>query len=162
MTRAFIAVPLPESIRANLLELDRSQQGIRWSSPDRWHITVRFFEHADMGQLKQLFFQMEAQETVGRLGPRVSRLGGQILIVPVGGLSVLAEQVRAATAPQGSNDQLPFVGHITLGRMKEIGSAELEGTPIEGVFGVDQLLLVESRIDSGGHAHTVVGSQPLL
>ena len=75
MTRAFIAVPLPESIRANLLELDRSQQGIRWSSPDRWHITVRFFEHADMGQLKQLFFQMEAQETVGRLGPRVSRLG---------------------------------------------------------------------------------------
>ena len=46
--------------------------------------------------------------------------------------------------------------------MKETGSAELEGTPIEGVFGVDQLLLVESRIDSGGHAHTVVGSQPLL
>jgi 2'-5' RNA ligase len=115
-----------------------------------------------MGQLEQLFFQIEAQEAVGSLGPRVSRLGEQILIVPVGGLSVLAEQVRAATAPQGSSDQLPFVGHITLGRMKETGSAELEGTAIEGAFRVDQLLLVESRIDSGGHAHTVVGSQPLL
>ena len=162
MARAFIAVPLPESIRANLLELDRSQQGIRWSSPERWHITIRFFEDAAMGQLEQLFFQIEAQEAVGSLGPRVSRLGEQILIVPVGGLSVLADQVRDATAPQGSNDQLPFVGHITLGRMKEAGSAELEGTAIEGVFRVDQLLLVESRIESGGHAHTVVGSQPLL
>ena len=162
MARAFIAVPLPQSICANLLELDRSQQGIRWSSPGRWHITVRFFEDADMGQLEQLFFQIEAQEAVGSLGPRVSRLGEQILIVPVGGLSVLAEQVRAATAAQGSNDQLPFVGHITLGRMKETGSAELEGTPIEGVFGVDQLLLVESRIGSGGHAHTVVASRSLL
>ena len=162
MARAFIAVPLPESIRANLLELDRSQQGIRWSSPERWHITIRFFEDAAMGQLEQLFFQIEAQEAVGSLGPRVSRLGEQILIVPVGGLSVLVDQVRAATAPQRSNDQLPFVGHIPLGRMKEAGSAELEGTAIEGVFRVDQLLLVESRIESGGHAHTVVGSQPLL
>ena len=74
----------------------------------------------------------------------------------------MAEQVRAATAAQGSNDQLPFVGHITLGRMKETGSAELEGTAIEGVFGVDQLLLVESHIGSGGHAHTVVASRSLL
>ena len=115
-----------------------------------------------MGQLEQLFFQIEAQEAVGSLGPRVSRLGEQILIVPVGGLSVLADQVRAATAPQGSNDQLPFVGHITLGRMKEAGSAELEGTPIEGVFRVEQLLLVESHIGSGGHAHTVVASRSLL
>jgi hypothetical protein len=46
--------------------------------------------------------------------------------------------------------------------MKETGGAALEGAPIEGVFRVNQLLLVESRIDSGGHTHTVVGSQPLL
>ena len=158
MTRAFIAVPLPESIRASLLMLDRSEQGISWSSPNRWHITLQFFEDADMGHLERLFFQIEAQEAVGSLGPRVRRLGQRILMVPVDGLSGVANQVRTATAPQSSNDQLPFVGHITLGRMKETGSAALEGTPIGGVFRVNQLLLVESRIDSGGHAHTVVGS----
>ncbi|MDP6862139.1 MAG: hypothetical protein QGH80_00495 [Acidimicrobiales bacterium] len=162
MTRAFIAVPVPESIRASLLMLDRSEQGISWSSPNRWHITLQFFEDADMGHLERLFFQIEAQEAVGSLGPRVRRLGQRILMVPVDGLSGVANQVRTATAPQSSNDQLPFVGHITLGRMKETGSAALEGTPIGGVFRVNQLLLVESRIDSGGHAHTVVGSQPLL
>ncbi|PDH67983.1 MAG: hypothetical protein CNE88_06360 [Acidimicrobiales bacterium MED-G01] len=162
MTRAFIAVPLPESIRANLLELDRSEQGISWSFPDRWHITIQFFENADMGQLERLFCQIEAQEAVGSLGPRVSRLGKQILMVPVDGLSDVAEEVRTATASHGSHDQLPFVGHITLGRMKETDSAEIEGTPIEGVFRADRLLLVESRIDSGGHAHTVVDSRPLL
>jgi len=138
--------------------LDRSEQGISWSSPNRWHITLQFFEDADMGHLERLFFQIEAQEAVGSLGPRVRRLGQRILMVPVDGLSGVANQVRTATAPQSSNDQLPFVGHITLGRMKETGSAALEGTPIGGVFRVNQLLLVESRIDSGGHAHTVVGS----
>lgn len=162
MTRAFIAVPLPESIRANLLLLDRSEQGISWSCPNRWHITIQFFEDADMGHLERLFFQIEAQEAVASLGPRVSRLGQQILMVPADGLSGVADQVRTATAPQGSNDHFPFVGHITLGRMKETGGAALEGAPIEGVFRVNQLLLVESRIDSGGHTHTVVGSQPLL
>ena len=162
MTRAFISVPVPELIRTNLLELERTERGISWSSSEQWHITIQFFEKSNIEKLERLFLQIEASKAVGTLGPRVTRLDHRILMVPVGGLSGVADQVRTTMAPQSSGDHLPFVGHITLGRMKATENAQLEGAWVEGVFQVDRLLLIESRIGPKGHTHTVVATQPLL
>ncbi len=162
MTRAFISVPLPESIRSNLLELDRTERGISWSSSKQWHITIQFFEKVNIEKLERLFLQIEASKAVGTLGPRVSRLDHRILMVPVGGLAGVADQVRTTMALQSSGDQLPFVGHVTLGRMKATENAQLEGAWVEGVFQADRLLLIESCIGSKGHTHTVIATQPLL
>ena len=162
MTRAFISVPLPEMIRANLLELDRTQQGISWSPPGQWHITLQFFEDVDIKKVKELLLGMKAQGAVATIGPRVTRLGEEVLVVPVNGLSRLAEQVRSTMSPQSSGVSLPYVGHITLGRIKKIINADLEGVRIEGSFRVTELLLVESRGTPNGYSHSVVGSQRLV
>ena len=161
MTRAFISVPLPESVRATLLNLDRTQQGISWSAPEQWHITIHFFEDIDIEKVKSLFFSMKAQRAVAMIGPEVRRLGEEVLVVPVNGLSGLEEDVRVTMSIQRSPESLPFFGHITLGRIKQTLNVELEGKRVEGSFKVNRLLLVESQATPSGHEHSVVGSKLL-
>ena len=154
-------MPLPESVRATLLNLDRTQQGISWSAPEQWHVTIHFFEDIDIEKVKSLFFGMKAQRAVAIIGPEVRRLGEEVLVVPVNGLSVLEEDVRVAIPIQRSNESLPFFGHITLGRIKQTLTVDREGKRVEGSFKVDRLLLVESQVTPSGHKHSVVGSQLL-
>mgnify|MGYP001160908556 FL=1 len=161
MTRAFISVPLPEVVRASFLDLDRTQQGISWSNPEQWHITIQFFEDVDIEKVKNLFSGMNAHKALAVIGPEVARLGKEVLVVPVDGLSDLVEEVRATMSTESSVEALPYVGHITLGRIKKNLDAELEGRSVEGSFQVNRLLLVESYPTPSGHTHCVIGSQSL-
>lgn len=162
MTRAFIAVPLPEVIRTSLLNLDRSQEGIRWSAPEQWHITIQFFEDVDIQKLKCLFLSIRARGVVATMGPRITRLGQEVLVVPVDGVLPLAESVQAMMSSQTSSKPLPYIGHITLGRIKKNLTPKLEGSSVEGSFQVDRLILVESQVTPNGHKHSIVESQMLL
>ena len=112
-------------------------------------------------RVKSLFFSMKAQRAVAMIGPEVRRLGEEVLVVPVNGLSGLEEDVRVTMSIQRSPESLPFFGHITLGRIKQTLNVELEGKRVEGSFKVNRLLLVESQVTPNGHKHSVVGSQLL-
>ena len=162
MARAFISVPLPEVIQTSLLNLDRSQEGIRWSAPEQWHITIQFFEDVDIQQLKWLFLSIRARGVVATMGPRVTRLGQEVLVVPVDGLLPLVENVQATMSSQTSSKQLPYIGHVTFGRTKKNLTPRLEGKSVEGSFQVDRLLLIESQVTRDGHEHSIVESQMLL
>jgi len=57
---------------------------------------------------------------------------------------------------QSLKNQPSFVGHLTLGRLKDANRAKLEGTPVSASFVVTELELVQSVLGAGGPTHTTV------
>ena len=163
MTRAFISAPVPSEVAANLRRLDRTQPGIRWTDPDQWHITLQFFECCRIEEVEKRFSQIKANPSIGLLGPQVSLLGRSNVVVPIGGLSDLAYQVQNAMTPQDlMKKQFSFVGHLTLGRLKDATHAELKDTPVTGSFSVNELELIQSVLGTAGPTHTTINRLSLL
>ena len=163
MVRAFISAPIPAQVVVELRGLNRSQPEVRWTNPDHWHVTVQFFGHCDIEVVEKNFLEIRAKSSTAVLGPRISRLGKSNLVLPIGGLTGLARQVQESMEPQKSpKHQLPFVGHLTLGRIKDANRANLEGTPFSGSFVVTELQLVQSVLGGEGPTHTTVNRLQLL
>ena len=162
MARAFISVPLDEQTQELLLRLDRRQADVNWVHPEKWHVTMQFFGAVDLDDLRGCFEKIEAFQATGALGPRVTQLGDRNLVVPVGGLSELADNVRKSTGRLAPKQQLPFVGHITLGRTKSDIVPNLAGVTVQGNFRVERLMLMESVIGSTGATHILVDSTSLI
>lgn len=157
MARAFISAPIPAQVVVELRRLNRSQPEVQWTNPDQWHVTLQFLEHCDIEVIEESFLQIRAKSSTAVLGPRISLLGRNNLVVPVGGLTDLAHQVQKSVEPHESlKNQLSFVGHLTLGRLKDANRAKLEGTPVSGSFVVTELELVQSVLGAGGPTHTTV------
>src|SRR4051812_28143169 len=90
-----------------LATLDRPDvPGLRWTEPDQWHVTLRFFGDADPDEIGPL---PQPRGVTAVLGPATVRLGRHVLAVPVAGLEELA-----AAWPQDR----PFRGHLTLARSR--------------------------------------------
>ena len=163
MVRAFISAPIPAQVVVELRRLNRSQPEVRWTNPDQWHVTLQFFGHCDIEVIEKNFLQIRAKSSTAVLGPRISRLGKNNLVVPIGGLTDLARQVQKSMEPQESLEhQIPFAGHLTLGRLKDDNRAKLEGTPLSGSFVVTELQLVQSVLGVEGPTHTTVNRLRLL
>ena len=121
------------------------------------------FGHCDIEVVEKNFLEIRAKSSTAVLGPRISRLGKSNLVLPIGGLTGLARQVQESMEPQKSpKHQLPFVGHLTLGRIKDANRANLEGTPFSGSFVVTELQLVQSVLGAEGPTHTTVNRLQLL
>lgn len=150
--------------------LDRpSVTGLRWTTPQQWHVTLRFLGHVDDARPV-----VEALAGVGRrgpgpvdavLGPATGRFDQRILHVPVGGLEGVAGEVIAATAHLGRPpEDRPFAGHITLARVARGARVDLRplaGMPVSGTWTVTDVCLVESHLSSAGARYEVVGRVPL-
>ena len=163
MVRAFISAPVPAQVVVELRGLNRSQPEVRWTNPDHWHVTFQFFGHCDIEVIEKSFLRIRAKSSTAVLGPRISQLGKNNLVVPIGGLTDLARQVQKSMEPQESpKHQLPFVGHLTLGRLKDANRAKLEGTPFSSSFAVTELQLVQSVLGAKGPTHTTVNRLRLL
>ena len=163
MVRAFISAPIPGQVVVELRRLNRSQPEVRWTNPDQWHVTLQFIEHCDIEVIEESFLQITAKSSTAVLGPRVSLLGKNNLVVPIGGLMDLAHQVQKSMEPhEPLKNPFSFVGHLTLGRLKDANRAELEGTPLSGSFVVSELELVQSVLGAGGPTHTTVNRLSLL
>ena len=157
MARAFISAPIPAQGGVELRRLSRSQPEVQWTNPDQWHVTLQFIEHCDIEVIEESFLQITAKSSTAVLGPRVSLLGKNNLVVPIGGLTDLAHQVQKSMEPhEPLKNPFSFGGHLTLGRLKDANRAELEGTPVSGSFVVTELELVQSVLGAGGPPHTTV------
>jgi RNA 2',3'-cyclic 3'-phosphodiesterase len=104
--------------------------------------------------------------TRATLGPAVTRLGRQVLVVPVDGLVALAAAVTEATADLGRPpDPRPFTGHVTLARARgRRGGAvprSLTGTPIAEHWQVGDVRLVRSHLGSSGARYEDLHIRPL-
>jgi 2'-5' RNA ligase len=176
--RVFVAVYPDPAVRAALEEaLARLRSApeagrVRWVRPEQWHVTLQFLgEVAELAPLSAALDRLAGSgPVVARLGPASGWLpGGRVLQVPVVGLDPVAARVRdqlraGARVPEGGD--LPFRGHLTLGRARgrpvpdrspqgASGSVWWE-VPCTAEFAVEELVLVVSTLGAGPPRHEVV------
>jgi 2'-5' RNA ligase len=165
MPRLFVAAYPPIDVVDALAALPRSEaDGVRWVPSEQYHVTVRFLGAADQASARAALDPVV--RTIGPvrvvLGPRVSRLGRQVVCVPARGLERAAEIVAAATAELGEPpDPRPFRGHVTLARLRGRAACGLAGARFDASFEVSELHLVDSVTRPTGAEHTVLCSLPL-
>jgi 2'-5' RNA ligase len=168
MPRLFVAVRPPPLVLSRIAELPRPPEpGVRWVPAEQWHVTVRFLGDADLdaaiGALEGAVPELRSRtfpEAV--IGPRLSRLGRQVICLPVSGLDELAGAVARATSEVGEPpDPRPFRGHVTVARLRHRGSCRLAGHPLSARFAVTEIELVRSVLGPDGARHEVVQAYPL-
>ena len=180
--RLFACLPVPPLVENRLsalrLRLATPRDGLRWTTPEQWHLTLRFF-----GDLKpeQLPAMLEALKRFHQPPPclRMESLGH----FPAKGILYSAVQsseeltafhaafldhMALAVPPSGS---LPFHPHITLARSKGpsgLNSLRKLVTPALPAFGsalqwtAGPIHLYESVLGSGGAAYNIVATQQIL
>jgi RNA 2',3'-cyclic 3'-phosphodiesterase len=176
--RLFVAVWPPASLVARLRQLDRpARPGLRWTTEDQWHVTLRFLGAVDRdacGPLRQALARVAAgsNSVEAHAGPAPRALGRGVWVLPIEGLEPLATRVRCATAEVGQPvGERPYRGHITLARARRpaalAGLAQPAGAPGAGSFGaadhwrVADLSLVRSELRADGARYRVVAEWPL-
>ena len=159
--RLFVAVwPSPE-LTEQVRRIDRpARRGVRWTTPDQWHVTLRFF-----GAVDDVDLAKSALGGLGRVGavtalagPGAQRLGPSMLCVPVAGLEGLASAVTDATGGVGQPPaDRPFRGHLTLARAAK-GIDPRPPTPIavSARWPVTEITLVASTLRPSGASYEVI------
>ncbi|HYA45127.1 MAG TPA: 2'-5' RNA ligase family protein [Acidimicrobiales bacterium] len=158
--------PNPEVLSA-LAALPRpAMEGLRWSGPDQWHVTLRFFGEVDDRALHAATRALAA--TAARLpapaqavgGPSTRFLGTGLVIWPVEGLGDAAMAVERATKRIGKPPAARrFVGHVTLARAKpnvDLRPTRHLLTPLAISWPIDSLTLVQSSLHPDGARYRVL------
>ncbi len=180
--RLFIALPLPEEIRAQLAalqdELRRLVPGVRWVHPEAMHLTLAFLGATPAGIVPQLE-QAIGAAVAGRRPPRLSVRGigafpglAQPRVVFAGlagdlsSLVALQEAIVARIRPlETSYEAQRFHPHITLGRVAGRLEAEalaaLRQRAAErgrdlGRWRASEIALVRSQLGPGGSRYTTL------
>ena len=170
--RCFVAVwPAPDVVEA-LGALPRpSTPGLRWSSREQWHVTLRFLGDIDAQAVTDASAMLAraADGAVGAPladgGPGTRFLGPGLLIWPVDGLTEVANEVERLTATIGKPPpSRSFYGHITLARGRQ--GADLRRSPhlvtsLALAWTATSLTLVESELHPDGARYRLVEEFPL-
>jgi 2'-5' RNA ligase len=168
-SRLFVAVWPSAEVRAILEQLDRPiGDRLRWTSPDEWHVTLRFLGDVDDDVVVHLVDSLRAElsgrsPTLARLGPVTMRLG-PVLAVPVAGVEQLANAVTAATSDVvPATPDRSFVGHVTLarGRRRSAVPRGLAGVALHASWTVDRVTLVASHRTPRGPRYRILAGAEL-
>lgn len=171
MRRLFVAVRPPSDVLDQVASLSRPDiGGLRWTGPEQWHVTLRFLGPvADVEPVVAALVRMAGAGNLvpatAVLGPEIGRFGQRVLHVPVRGLDALAGAVGEGTASLGRPpDDRPFSGHLTLARVAKDATVDLRplaGGPVDGVWDVGTVGLVESHLSLAGARYEVLEEFPL-
>ena len=176
--RCFVAVLLPERVRAGLAavsaELRGQTRGLSWVRADNLHLTLRFLGEVEPAMLPHVRAAvMDAAGAVAPFTVSLSGLGGfppgrapRVLwaSVSTGGEAMMAlyETLETALATRGvQRESRPFHPHVTLARSRDqrgaSGVANVLGTgPPFGEIQVAALHLMRSELDPRGARYSVV------
>jgi RNA 2',3'-cyclic 3'-phosphodiesterase len=185
MIRAFLAIELPEALRAGLArvqeELKRSRADVRWVTPGNIHLTLKFFGNVpddEIDALAQAARGAAAETTPLQLqvtavgafpspnAPRVVWLGLGGDLVPLTQLFYRLEKAFAALGypPEGR----AFNPHLTLGRVKSPANRDKLARMLEKLppvdwppFTVKELTLFQSDLSPQGSKYTALEVIPL-
>ena len=130
---------------------------MRWTVPEQWHVTMRFFGEADIDDALEACGRIDAVACDVTLGPRVERLGRGVVMAPVHGLDAIALAVIDATSGAGRRpDDRPFRGHVTLARTKGAARCALVDQPVSATWRATEITLVRSDLHPHGARYTTV------
>ena len=183
--RLFVAVDLPEAIRAALRdlmqELRRELPDLRWVRPEGIHITLKFLGEVSEPDAAVLRRELEAA-VPGCAAPFAVKIAGmgtfpdtprqrpRVLWTGVsasgGALLTLHETVEEACARAGqARERRPFAPHLTLARVGDSGTpptlAQIVRAHREidlGGFTVDGVTLFQSILGSQGATYRTLGA----
>src|SRR2546421_5205342 len=94
--RLFVAVWPPAAVLEQIAALPRADEGgLRWTTPDQWHVTLRFFGSVPASEpvVEAMAGADLPAGVVAVAGPTVGRFGSRVLHIPVAGLESLAAAV---------------------------------------------------------------------
>ena len=180
--RLFIAIPIPELVRDEILRVQLEMQPlaprgtVRWTRPDQFHLTLRFLGDVPVAGLEKLKESVNAvcrsvrplQLCAGGVGffpnphsPRVVWVG----IDDQAGLLVeLQKRIEAAVRPfTAEPGEKNFSGHVTLGRLKNLKPPDARKlaahaqTVQDRTFGewtADEIEIIRSELSPAGACHT--------
>lgn len=155
--RLFVAAYPPAEVVALVHTVPRPDEpGVRWVPAEHWHVTLRFIGDAPVGTVQARLAAAVLPAATLRLGPVVSRLGRDSVVVPVLGAERLAAAVTAATHGLGRRADHPFNGHLTLGRLRHRAACGVTGHRLDASFTVERVVLVRSTLTSEGAHHEPV------
>ncbi len=179
--RTFIAIALPEEVRRGLGrvqgELKRSHPPVRWVSPEKVHITLKFLGEIPAEEVETVCqvaarvaassapFELEA----ARAGVFPNLRRPRVVWVGVQGdlptLHALQARLERELAQVGFPEEArPFSPHLTLGRVQDRASpaearslghavAELEVPPL-GRWWVEEIVVMRSDLRPEGPLYT--------
>jgi 2'-5' RNA ligase len=172
--RLFVAIPLAAAVIDELsaisARLKSREDGLRWQSPESWHITLQFLGNSSQEQCECVVARLQ-QLHLPPVSIRLGELGffdhaGVFLatIEPSPALLLLQQRVTAATQPCGFVAEFrPFQPHITLARSKGKGprqglreiQARVNRPPKFTGFLAGEFLLYESFLGAGGSRYEI-------
>jgi len=177
-TRCFVAVLLPERVRAGLAavcaELRGQTRGLSWVREDNLHLTLRFLGNVEPAMLPNIRTAvMTAAGAVEPFTVSLSGLGGfpggrapRVLWanVATGGEAMVAlyEALETALAARGIlRESRPFHPHVTLARVRDPRGAGriakvLGAGPLFGEVRVGALHLMRSELDPRGARYSIL------
>ena len=162
--RLFVAVWPPEEVVEELMSLRRKdQRGVRFVRPENWHVTLRFLGDCRADDVAAALDGVALAATRATLGPAVDVLDERVLMVPVDGLDAIAAAVIERTRDIG--DPPPkrrFLGHLTIARVKpRVAMPTTLGASVHAEFDVDEIALVQSRLDPAGARYEIMCTWPV-
>ena len=131
-----------------------SRPGLRWTSEDQWHVTLRFYGSVEPGDVDALARSLAAAAgatpvLTATSGPRPFALSPYVWVLPVDGLASLAARLGP--------DERGFRGHITLARGKHRHSFDgLPAPELVESWSVDEFCLVKSDLRPEGARYQVL------
>lgn len=175
--RLFVALPLPAEVVANLARLQRELRplviGATWTTPDKLHLTLRFFGDVDAARLGELPERLRAAcapcPPLNLHAAGVGHFNGRVLWAGVRGdvepLQSLAAAVGLAGEGIGAHEEArDFHPHLTLARCKRpLRETELDRALsrwADAAFGswrADHAELIRSERAPGGSRYTRLG-----
>lgn len=165
--RLFVAVWPSEEVVHRLLSLPRPEiTGLRWTTEDQWHVTLRFLGSCHLEEARSAFHDIAAPAATAVMGPTTDRFGSAVLHVPVDGLDAVASATLEATSGVGeAPEDRAFRGHITLARAPRRGpKVDLRpfvGQPVGGEWRAGEITLVSSKTGPTGATYEVVDRRAL-
>jgi 2'-5' RNA ligase len=161
--RLFVGIPLAASVIEQLEKISLRHRvegdGLRWSTPESWHITLQFLGNTSETQYECVIARLRELHVppvpveLDELGyfDRAGILFAGVTLTPE--LLALQQRVTAATIPCGfTPEDRPYRPHITLARSKgrrnavglETLKAKIRQQPKFSRFVAEEFLLYES------------------
>ena len=173
--RLFVGLAVDEKVKETLerltLRLRAKDDGLRWSTPDQWHVTLVFLGEVDDAARARLVRELaglrqpELRLRMERLGvfERAGILHAEVEVSPE--LLRLYEAVAAAVRKVGLEvEDRPYRAHITLARAKnrdgrramERLRRSAEQQRLSARWAATELSLYESHLSPGGSKYVVL------
>ena len=183
--RCFVAIALPEPVRAGIARLQAALRAaapaadVRWTAPAGLHVTLQFLGEvrgAHVAAVSAALAKAAARHAptplaVDAIGAFPTPIHPRILWAGVAGdLAGLAADVGAALGPVGYPPETrPFHAHVTLGRVRRPGPLEPLRAALAGLGRPDglawtavEVVLYRSHLRSSGSVYEAVAQVPLL